>query len=64
MKHFNAKLVDGKIPLVLVPKHASLFSFCVQIPSGMYVRPLYYDIAMQHHEHNSLTHALCRYCYI
>ncbi|GAB9470982.1 hypothetical protein Gpo141_00008208, partial [Globisporangium polare] len=37
MRHFNAKLVDGKIPLVLVPSHASLFSFCVQIPSGMWV---------------------------
>ncbi|TYZ59339.1 hypothetical protein PybrP1_008519 [[Pythium] brassicae (nom. inval.)] len=37
MKHFNAKTSNGRIPLVLTPKYASLFKFCMQIPSGMWV---------------------------
>ncbi|GAB9477015.1 hypothetical protein Gpo141_00014074, partial [Globisporangium polare] len=37
MRYFNAKVQDGKIPLVLIPKYPTLFSLFVQIPSGMHV---------------------------
>ena len=35
MRHFNAKVENGKIPLVLIPKYPTLFSFLLQIPSGV-----------------------------
>ncbi|KAF1326409.1 hypothetical protein FI667_g8546, partial [Globisporangium splendens] len=37
MKKFNAKVENGRIPLVLTPKYPTLFSFCMQVPSGMWV---------------------------
>ncbi|TYZ57750.1 hypothetical protein PybrP1_007759 [[Pythium] brassicae (nom. inval.)] len=36
-KHFNAKVTNGKIPLVLIPKYPKFFSFFMQVPSGMWV---------------------------
>ncbi|EGZ28807.1 hypothetical protein PHYSODRAFT_477244 [Phytophthora sojae] len=37
MGHFNAKVVDGRIPLVLIPKYPVFFTFMQQIPSGVWV---------------------------
>uniref|UniRef100_K3X8U2 Band 7 domain-containing protein n=1 Tax=Globisporangium ultimum (strain ATCC 200006 / CBS 805.95 / DAOM BR144) TaxID=431595 RepID=K3X8U2_GLOUD len=37
MRYFNAKVENGTIPLVLTPKYPTLFSFCMQVPSGMWV---------------------------
>lgn len=37
MRYFNAKVTDGKIPLVLIPKYPTLFNLFMQVPSGMYV---------------------------
>ncbi|ETN19802.1 hypothetical protein PPTG_04983 [Phytophthora nicotianae INRA-310] len=37
MGHFNAKVVDGRIPLVLIPSYPNFFTFMQQIPSGVWV---------------------------
>jgi regulator of protease activity HflC (stomatin/prohibitin superfamily) len=37
MRHFNAKVVNGMIPLVLIPKYPALFQFLLRIPSGVWV---------------------------
>lgn len=37
MGHFNAKVTDGRIPLVLVPSYPIFFTFMQQIPSGVWV---------------------------
>ncbi|KAF4321622.1 hypothetical protein BBO99_00000742 [Phytophthora kernoviae] len=37
MGHFNAKVTDGRIPLVLVPSYPVFFTFMQQIPSGVWV---------------------------
>lgn len=37
MGHFNAKVTDGRIPLVLIPSFPVFFAFMQQIPSGVWV---------------------------
>lgn len=37
MKHFNAKVTDGRIPLVLTPNYPTAMTYAMQIPSGLYV---------------------------
>lgn len=37
MKHFNAKVTDGRIPLVLTPNYASVMTMAMRVPSGLYV---------------------------
>ncbi|DAZ95485.1 TPA: hypothetical protein N0F65_001965 [Lagenidium giganteum] len=37
MRHFNAKVEDGNIPIVLIPRYPMLFHFFLQIPSGVWV---------------------------
>lgn len=37
MKQFNAKVTDGRIPLVLTPSYPSLMTIATRVPSGLYV---------------------------
>lgn len=37
LKTFNATAQNGEIPLVLIPSYPALFSFMLQIPSGLWV---------------------------
>ncbi|KAI9995215.1 hypothetical protein PInf_012265 [Phytophthora infestans] len=37
MGQFNAKVVDGRIPIVLIPSYPTFFTFMQQIPSGVWV---------------------------
>jgi hypothetical protein len=37
MRHFNAKVTDGRIPLVLTPGYASIMTLAMRVPSGLYV---------------------------
>lgn len=37
MKHFNAKVLDGRIPIVLTPSYPTLLTICMKVPSGLWV---------------------------
>ncbi|CAI5742937.1 unnamed protein product [Hyaloperonospora brassicae] len=37
MKHFNANVVDGRIPIVLTPTYSTLLTLFMKVPSGLWV---------------------------
>lgn len=37
MKHFNAKVTDGRIPIVLTPNYPTLMTLFMKVPSGLWV---------------------------
>ncbi|RLN52476.1 hypothetical protein BBJ29_001117 [Phytophthora kernoviae] len=37
MKHFNAKVTDGRIPIVLTPSYPTLIQIFMKVPSGLWV---------------------------
>jgi hypothetical protein len=37
MKHFNTKVTDGRIPIVLTPSYPTLMTVFMKVPSGLWV---------------------------
>ncbi|OWY97679.1 hypothetical protein PHMEG_00031738 [Phytophthora megakarya] len=37
MKHFNAQVTDGQIPIVLTPRDPTIMTFFMKVPSGVWV---------------------------